>query len=71
MAVSTTKSGQKVWQLRDRNAQLIRWFAWFVSIAVIMYCWQVISEKTTWFCVVDAPNIAGGIASRAMPPRWP
>lgn len=71
MAVSTTKSGQKVWQLRDRNAQLVRWFAWFVSIAVIMYCWQAISEKTTWFFVVDAPNIAGDIASRAMPPRWP
>jgi phosphonate transport system permease protein len=70
MAVSVTKEGQKVWQLRDRNAQLVRWFAWFVAVALIMYCWQTISAQTTWFFVFDAPNIAGDILSRAMPPKW-
>jgi phosphonate transport system permease protein len=35
-----------------------------------MYCWQRVSESTTWFFVWDAPRIAADIGSRMMPPRW-
>jgi phosphonate transport system permease protein len=35
-----------------------------------MYCWQRVSENTTWFFVWDAPRIAADIGSRMMPPRW-
>ncbi len=70
MAVSTNSTGQKIWMVRDRNAQLKRWLIYFVSVAVIMYCWQTISEATTWFFVLDAPRIAGDIGGRAMPPKW-
>ncbi|WP_085910171.1 phosphonate ABC transporter, permease protein PhnE [Kiloniella majae] len=70
MAISINKNGQKIWAVRDRNAQLTRWFVYFVTVAVIMYCWQTISEATTWFFVLDAPRIAGDIGGRAMPPKW-
>ncbi|WP_417454907.1 phosphonate ABC transporter, permease protein PhnE [Kiloniella sp.] len=70
MAISTNKNGQKIWTVRDQKTQLTRWFVYFVAVALIVYCWQTISEATTWFFVVDAPRIAGDIGGRAMPPKW-
>ncbi|MCZ4282273.1 phosphonate ABC transporter, permease protein PhnE [Kiloniella laminariae] len=70
MAVSIKNNGQKIWQLRDRNNQILRWFFLFIAVAIIMYCWQKISSQTEWFFVWDAPRIAGDIGSRALPPRW-
>ncbi|WP_020593105.1 phosphonate ABC transporter, permease protein PhnE [Kiloniella laminariae] len=70
MAVSIKNKGQKVWQLRDRNSQILRWFFLFIAVSIIMYCWQKISSQTEWFFVWDAPRIAGDIGSRALPPRW-
>ena len=70
MPVSTLTDGRKAWQLRDRKAQLTRWFAYFAAVAVFMWCWKQISDSTTWFFVWDAPRIASDIGSRAFPPRW-
>ncbi|MFD2206695.1 phosphonate ABC transporter, permease protein PhnE [Kiloniella antarctica] len=70
MAISTNNAGQKVWQVRDRNAQLKRWLIYFLSVIVIMYCWQKISSATTWYFVYDAPRVTGDIGGRAMPPKW-
>ena len=63
-------SGTIVWQLRSRNKQLLSWIIWLIGTALFMYCWQRVSESTTWFFVWDAPRIAGDIGSRMMPPRW-
>ena len=63
-------STPKVWQLRNRNQQLLSWFLWLTGTAIFMYCWQMISESTTWFFVWDAPRIAADIGSRMIPPRW-
>ena len=63
-------SGTKVLQLRSRNKLLLSWFIWLIGTALFMYCWQRVSESTTWFFVWDAPRIAGDIGSRMMPPRW-
>jgi phosphonate transport system permease protein len=57
-------------QRRSSGRQLAIWFGWLCGVALFMYCWQYISEKTTWYFVFDAPRIAGDIASRAFPPRW-
>lgn len=70
MPVRNTKSKQKIWLRRDRNRQLLIWFAWLAGVAVFMYCWQIISVKTNWGFVADAPRIAGDIWTRATPPRW-
>lgn len=70
MPVSTSPDGQKVWQLRTRNQTLARWFGTLIGVAIFMWCWQRISEATTWFFVWDAPRIAQDIGGRALPPRW-
>lgn len=63
-------SGRKVWQLRSRNEQLVHWALWLTSVALFMWCWQRISEATTWAFVWDAPRIAADMGTRAWPPRW-
>ena len=66
----TLSSTPKVWQLRNRNQQLLSWFIWLLGTALFMYCWQIVSESTTWFFVWDAPRIAADIGGRMIPPRW-
>ena len=70
MAVRTMPSGSQVWMRRTAGERLIRWVGWLIGVAVFVWCWNRISESTTWFFVWDAPRIAGDIIERAMPPRW-
>ena len=65
-----TSNGIETWLLRTSKEQWIRWVYWLISIAIIMYAWQMISEKTVWFFVTDAPSQAADIASRMVPPKW-
>ena len=58
------------WKRRTSKDQWRRWFFWLISIAVIMYAWQMISEKTIWFFVADAPNQGADIVARMYPPKW-
>ncbi|MHA1128957.1 MAG: phosphonate ABC transporter, permease protein PhnE [Alphaproteobacteria bacterium] len=64
------KNGVKVWQVRDRNASLIRWAMWMTAAIIFYVSWMRISDQTTWFFVYDAPRIAADIGGRAFPPRW-
>lgn len=70
MPVSTASNGPNSWKLHTTKQSLLRWFGYLAAIAIFMYCWQVISEATTWFFVWDAPRIAEDIGSRALPPKW-
>ena len=60
----------KVWQRRERRKQLAIWAGWFAGAAVFVYCWRLISEKTIWMFVTDAPKQAADLAARMVPPRW-
>ncbi len=70
MPVETSPSGQKIWHLRSRNETLLRWFVMLVGVAIFMWCWQRISEATTWYFVWDAPRIMADIGGRSVPPDW-
>jgi len=70
MPVVHSKSNEKHWLRRDRNRQLMIWFAWLTGVAVFMFCWELISVKTNWGFVADAPRIASDIWNRATPPKW-
>ena len=61
---TSTSNGIETWRLRTSKEQWIRWVYWLIGIAIIMYAWQMISEKTVWFFVTDAPSQAADIASR-------
>ena len=67
---ANTNNGIETWRLRTSKEQWIRWVCWLIGIAVIMYAWQMISEKTVWFFVTDAPTQAADIGSRMVPPKW-
>ncbi|MEM9331111.1 MAG: phosphonate ABC transporter, permease protein PhnE [Pseudomonadota bacterium] len=63
-------NGIRVWQRRTQRESILYWLMWLAGIAVFAYCWQQISQATTWFFVWDAPRIADDIWTRATPPRW-
>ena len=60
----------KVWQRRDRRTQFATWAAWLAGAAVFVYCFQLISDRTIWAFVLDAPAQAGDLAVRMIPPDW-
>jgi len=69
MAVAI-RNGTKVWQRRDRNAQFAIWGVHLVGVIIFIYCWNLISDKTIWAFVLDAPTQAADLGSRMIPPDW-
>jgi phosphonate transport system permease protein len=65
-----TVAATKVWRRRDRATDLLVWLAWLAGTAVVVASWQVISGKTMWPFVWDAPTQAWDLLSRMVPPRW-
>jgi phosphonate transport system permease protein len=69
MAVAIAR-GSKIWRRRASGAQLAVWAAWLVSAAIFVWCWQLISDKTIWAFVTDAPAQAADLGARMVPPDW-
>jgi phosphonate transport system permease protein len=69
MAVAL-RHGTRVWHHRERGAQFAIWLAWLAAAAIFIYCWQLISDKTIWVFVTDAPAQAADLAGRMIPPDW-
>jgi phosphonate transport system permease protein len=59
-----------VWRRRTPRAQLAIWAGWLALVALFVWCWQLMTERTIWAFVWDAPRQAADIGSRMMPPRW-
>ena len=60
----------RTWQRRTTRAQWLTWFAWLVGVAICVYCFQLISDRTIWAFVTDAPNQAADLGVRMVPPEW-
>lgn len=58
------------WHHRAPKARLQLWGFWFVTVALFIWCWQLMTARTMWVFVWDAPTAAADIATRAFPPRW-
>ena len=69
MAVAI-RGGAKVWRRRERGAQLAAWAGWLLGTAIFVYCFALISDKTMWDFVWDAPVQAGDLGARMVPPDW-
>lgn len=63
-------SPSPVWRRRTTKARLIGWAAWLALVALFVFCWRVMTERTIWAFVWDAPSQAADIGSRMVPPRW-
>jgi phosphonate transport system permease protein len=64
------RNGTLVWHRRAQGAQYATWLIWAAGAAVFVYCWQLISDKTIWPFVTDAPAQAADLAARMVPPDW-
>jgi len=62
------KGEAKAWRRRAPIAQLAIWAAWLAGALAFLACWQLISEKTIWPFVLDAPAQAADLAGRMVPP---
>jgi len=69
MPLIETDSGP-IWKRRTPKKQLMIWAGWLVGVAITVYAWQLISDKTIWFFVRDAPAQAADIGSRMFPPDF-
>lgn len=58
------------WRRRTTGKQLAIWCGWLVAVAIVVYCFKLISDKTIWFFVLDAGVQAADMASRMVPPKW-
>jgi phosphonate transport system permease protein len=59
-----------VWRRRTTQREFAVWFGWLIGIAVVVYAWIPISDKTIWFFVQDAGTQAMDIGSRMVPPKF-
>jgi len=63
----TTK--KQVWRYREPRKKMFIWAGWLLGTALFVFCWGLISEKTTWMFFFDAPRVAADIGSRMLPPK--
>ncbi len=70
MPVAHAADGRIAWRRRTPRQDLLRWFGWFLLVALAVFCWQVMTKDTIWSFVADAPTQAADIGARMVPPRW-
>ena len=69
MPVLETSNGP-AWRRRTTRAEWALWGGWLIGLAIVVYCWKLISDKTIWFFVWDAGTQAADLATRMVPPKW-
>jgi phosphonate transport system permease protein len=60
---------RRTWQHRTPRARLLLWTGWLALVALFVWCWQVMTQRTIWAFVWDAPTQAPTSAPD-VPPRW-
>jgi phosphonate transport system permease protein len=63
-------STEPVWRHRTPLGRLMLWMGWLLCVALFVWCWNVMTERTIWAFVYDAPTAANDLLGRAFPPRW-
>ena len=61
---------EKAWRRRTTREQMFVRAAWLLGAALFVCCFSLISDKTIWAFVTDAPAQAGDLAVRMVPPDW-
>ncbi len=68
--MSDALTHDRIWRHRTPRAQLVLWLFWLIVVALFIYCWNVMTARTMWVFVHDAPQAAQDLGSRMLPPRW-
>ena len=67
---SAAASAPATWSHRTTGQRLAAWVGWLVLVALLVWCWQLMTANTIWAFVADAPRQAADLGSRMVPPRW-
>lgn len=59
-----------IWHHRTATGRLALYAGWLGLVALFVYCWNLMTARTMWVFVWDAPRAAADLGSRAWPPRW-
>ena len=59
-----------LWKRRSTMKQWLIRAGWLVAIVIALYSWKLISDKTIWAFVMDAPRQMADAAMRMVPPSW-
>lgn len=59
-----------IWRRRTSAAQWAQWAGWLLGVAIFVWCWRLISDKTIWMFVSDSPEQAMDLLNRMVPPKW-
>ena len=68
--VVSKENNDLIWKRRTSKEQWVNWFFWLLGISIVLFAWNIISEKTVWFFVQDAPRQAADMGTRMVPPKW-
>ena len=68
--MTVTQAETPVWHHRTSMGRLVLWLIWLITVALFVWCWNMMTERTMWVFIYDAPQAAADLASRAFPPRW-
>lgn len=63
-------SAPAIWRHRSARGQLLLWAGWLGLVALFVWCWELMTQRTMWIFVRDAPDAAADLLGRALPPRW-
>lgn len=66
----TARTLPETWRRRTPRTTLLIWAGWFALVALFVWCWQLMTQRTIWAFVWDAPRQAADIGDRMFPPRW-
>jgi phosphonate transport system permease protein len=70
MAVIQRAGGLPQWRRRTTQGDLLAWLGWLIGVALVLACFQFISDRTIWDFVWDAPQQGADLVGRMFPPRW-
>src|SRR5262249_60997858 len=70
-AMTTIPARGRTWRRRDSRTQLLVWAGWLFAVVLFVGCFHLISERTIWAFVWDAPTQAADLGVRMVPPDWP
>jgi len=68
MSVASTEA--PIWRHRTTGTRLAIWAGWLACVALFVWCWEMMTERTIWAFVYDAPVAANDLLGRAFPPKW-
>ena len=57
MDVSGKENNDKVWRRRTTKKEVQIWISWLIGLSIVLFAWNVISEKTIWFFVVSRTHV--------------